>query len=141
MTAKEYLSQAAVLKRRIEEVEYRIEQIETEMSSPKGVRYDKPMIQSSPTSDSLAYYVARLQNEKEKKQKLKDDYLDMYHKLECQINCIMPELYCSILTRVYLQHKTLVVVSKELNYSYVQMCRLHGFALLTFARTYPDIIS
>ena len=139
MTAKEYLSQAAVLKRRIKQLEDRIEEIRTEASSPKAIRYDKDMIQSSPNSDALANYVIRLDKEESKLLKYKEDYLDKYHEIRDRIVKVMPGIYADILFMRYLEQKTLVVIADELNYSYIHVCRLHGLALLAFARTHPDI--
>lgn len=78
MTAKEYLSQAAVLKRRIKQLEDRVEEIRTEVASPKAIRYDKDMIQSSPSGDALANYMIRLEKEEQKLIRCKEQYLDKY---------------------------------------------------------------
>ena len=141
MTEKEYLSQAAVLKRRIKQLEDRIEEIRTELSSPKAIRYDKDMVQSSPTSDALANYVIRLDKEEQKLIRFKEEYLDTYSDIRDRIVKVMPGIYADILFMRYLEQKPLVVIAEELNYSYEWVCRLHGRALLTFSRIHPDITS
>lgn len=140
MTAKEYLSQAAVLKRRIKQLEDRIEEIRTESSSPKAIRYDKDMIQSSPTGDALANYVIRLEKEESKLLKLKEHYLDTYEDIRIRLISVNPDIYSDVLFMRYLEQKPLGQIAEELNYSYEWTCRLHGRALQAFQRSNRDII-
>ena len=141
MTAKEYLSQAAVLKRRIKQLEDRVEEIRSEASSPKAIRYDKDMIQSSPTSDALANYVIRLEKEESKLIKLKEQYLETYEDIRVRLISVNPDIYSDLLFMRYLEQKTLVQIADELNYSYEWTCRLHGRALLAFLRNNRDILT
>ena len=136
MTAKEYLSQAAALKRRIKQVEDRIEEIRTELSSPKAIRYDKDMVQSSPTSDAFANYVIKLEKEESKLLKLKEQYIETYEEIRVGLISVNPDIYSDLLYMRYLEQKTLVQIAEELNYSYEWTCRLHGRALLAFSRIY-----
>ena len=136
MTAKEYLSQAAALKRRIKQVEDRIEEIRTELSSPKAIRYDKDMVQSSPTSDAFANYVIKLEKEESKLLKLKEQYIETYEEIRVRLISVNPDIYSDLLYMRYLEQKTLVQIADELNYSYEWTCRLHGRALLAFSRIY-----
>lgn len=139
MTAKEYLSQAATLKRRIKQIEDRIEELRTEASSPKAIRYDKDMIQSSPSGDALANYMIRLDHEERKLIQLKERYLDIHEEIRNRILLVRPDLYSDVLYMRYLEGKSLVDISEELLYSYIYVCKLHGRALLEFARKNPDI--
>ena len=141
MTAKEYLSQAAVLKRRIKQLEDRVEEIRSEVSSPKAIRYDKDMIQSSPTSDAFANYVIRLEKEESKLIKLKEQYLETYEDIRVRLISVNPDIYSDLLFMRYLEQKTLVQIADELNYSYEWTCRLHGRALLAFLRNNRDILT
>ena len=136
MTAKEYLSQAAALKRRIKQVEDRIEEIRTELSSPNAIRYDKDMVQSSPTSDAFANYVIKLEKEESKLLKLKEQYIETYEEIRVRLISVNPDIYSDLLYMRYLEQKTLVQIAEELNYSYEWTCRLHGRALLAFSRIY-----
>lgn len=139
MTAKEYLSKAAVLRRRIKQVETRIEEIRTEVASPKAIRYDKDMIQSSPSGDALANYVIRLDAEEQKLIRLKEQYLDMYEEIRQRLIAVNPDIYSDVLYMRYLEEKPLTKIAEELSYSYEWTCRLHGRALLAFSRTFPDL--
>lgn len=139
MTAKEYLGQAALLRRRIKQVEDRIEEIRTEASSPKAIRYDKDMIQSSPAGDALAKYIIRLEAEERKLIRLKTQYLDTREEIRKQLAAVTPGIYSDLLYMRYLEEKSLGQISEELNYSYEWTCRLHGRALLAFQEMYPDV--
>ena len=139
MTAKEYLSQAATLKRRIKQIEDRIEELRTEASSPKAIRYDKDMIQSSPSGDALANYMIRLDHEERRLIQLKEQYLDIHEEIRHRILLVRPDLYADVLYMRYLEGKSLVDIAEELLYSYIYVCKLHGRALLEFARKNPDI--
>lgn len=141
MTAKQYLSQAATLKRRIKQIEDRIEEIRTESSSPKAIRYDKDMIQSSPTGDALVNYMIRIEKEERKLYALKTKYLDTYEDIRTRLIAVNPDIYSDLLYMRYLEQKTLVQISEELSYSYEWTCRLHGRALQAFSRTHSDIIT
>lgn len=139
MTAKEYLSKAATLKRRIKQVEDRIAEIRSEASAPKAIRYDKDMIMSSASGDALANYIIRLDKEEQKLVRLKDEYLGKHIEIYERLRLVRPDLYADILYMRYLEEKSLVDISEELNYSYVYVCKLHGRALLEFSRKNPDI--
>lgn len=139
MRAKEYLSQAAVLKRRIKQIEERIEELRAEVSSPKAIRYDKDMVQSSPTGDALATYVGRLEQEQTELLRLKTEYLERREEIRRRLVNVNPDLYSDILYMRYLEQKSLGQIADELSYSYEWICRLHGRALQEFTRTYPDI--
>lgn len=141
MTAKEYLSQAAVLKRRIKQIEDRIEELRSEVENPKAIRYDKDMIMSSPTGDALVNYMVQLEKEEHKLIRLKDQYLDLHIEIHERIGRVRPDIYADILYMRYLENKTLVQIAEELNYSYEWTCRLHGRALQAFSRMFPDIIN
>ena len=138
MTAKEYLGQAALLRRRIKQVEDRIEEIRTEASSPKAIRYDKDLVQSSPAGDALAKYIIRLEAEERKLIRLKTQYLDTRDKIRKQLAAVTPGIYSDLLYMRYLEEKSLVQISEELNYSYEWTCRLHGKALHAFDQEFGD---
>lgn len=139
MTAKQYLSQAAVLKRRIKQVTDRIEELRTEAENPKAIRYDKDLIQKSATGDALANYMIRLDKEEQRLYNLKESYIDKYIEIRERISEVRPDLYADVLYMRYLENKTLVIIADELNYSYEWMCRVHGRALQDFSRRFDDI--
>lgn len=140
MTAKEYLLQAAVLKRRIKHLEDRIAELRSEASAPKAIRYDKDMIQSGSSGDALANYLIRLEHEESRLLKCKADYIDLYEEMWIRISKVMPGMYADVLYMRYLEQKSLVVIAEELNYSYEWTCRIHGRALQAFSRVHSDIL-
>lgn len=139
MRAKEYLSQTAVLTRRIKQVEDRIEELRTEVSSPKAIRYDKDNIQSSPAGDALAAYMVRIEAETLKLIALKEEYLTLYSEIRDRINAVMPGLYADVLFMRYIEQKPFVRIADELGFGYEWTCRLHGRALQKFTELNPDV--
>lgn len=120
-------------------IENRIEELRSEVASPKAIRYDKDMIQASPSGDALANYMIRLDREERKLYQLKTQYLDLYHEIRERIIVVMPGIYADILYMRYLEGKSFDQIAEELNYSYVWICKLHGRALLAFSHIHPDI--
>ena len=83
---------------------------------------------SKSVQDSMAEKIAKLLD-------MVDDLLDKVLQVEEKQHEILNKLdnieqpYRNILDKVYIQGKSLVRVADEMNYSYRQMCRLHGDAL------------
>lgn len=111
------------------------------MSSPKAIRYDKDMVQSSPSDDALANYLAKLTKEEKWLEKLKEEYVDKRIEINRMILDVTPGLYSDILYMRYCEEKSIVQISDELHYTYEWTCKLHGKALLEFSRVHPDISS
>ena len=137
LTAKEYLSQAAAIRRRIRQIESRIVEIREEMEHPKAIRYDKDMIQSSPNGDEMTNFMIRLDKEQQRLLSAKNSYLDVRIEIESKIKTIMPEIYADILYMRYMEERNLADIAEELSYSYEWVCRLHGRALQAFSRAFP----
>lgn len=104
----------------IEEYSSTINKITSTISDmPKG---------SKAVQDSMAEKIAKLLD-------MVDDLLDKVLQVEEKQHEILNKLdsieqpYRNILDKVYIQGKSLVRVADEMNYSYRQMCRLHGDAL------------
>jgi DNA-directed RNA polymerase specialized sigma subunit len=81
----------------------------------------------------------RLDHEERKLIRLKEQYLDIHEEIRNRILLVRPDLYADVLYMRYLEGKSLVDIAEELLYSYIYVCKLHGRALLEFARKNPDI--
>lgn len=139
MTARAYLSQAAQLKRRIGYIKERIAEIREEMVSIKALRYDRDVVQVAPRPDPLVDYLDRLRQEEERLGTLGMEYTDKVGEICTRIMDVTPGLYSDVLYRRYICGQNLHVIADDLNYSYVWICKIHGKALLEFARLHPDI--
>lgn len=139
MTAKEYINQAAELKRRIRQEEDRIKFIRSEMESPRPIRYDKDMIQKSASGDAMERYMIKLEKEEKRLLKLKEKHIDTFHRIRQRIMRVQPSLYADVLYMRYLEGKTIGAIANELHYSYEWTCKIHGRALQDFSRRNPDI--
>lgn len=138
MTAKEYLGQVETLNRRIKQAEEQIRNIKIMATSAGAIRYDKDIVQSTPTNDSFANYMIRLEKAEAKYRNLIMRLLDLRMKIEGQLRNLMPGLYADVLYMRWIECKKLEVVADELNYSYEYMRQVHGRALQAFARKYLD---
>lgn len=139
MTVKEYLGQVEVLKRRIKQAEEQIKNIKIMATSAGAIRYDKDMIQSSPTNDKMVNYMIRLEKAEARYRSLVLKQFDICVKIENQIRMIMPSIYADVLYMRWIECKKLEIVADELNYSYEYIRQVHGRALQAFARKYPEI--
>lgn len=136
LTAKQYLSQVAFLRGAIRRVEAQIDEIRERAMSAGGIRYDKINVQTSPSNDALARYVASLERAEEKARELVANYHETYLTIQEQIGAVRPELYRQILMMRYLDGLNLERIADRLGYSDVYVRKLHGRALQTFDRLF-----
>lgn len=138
MTAKEYLSQAIRLRRRVNQCKQRIMEIR-EMSTFAGtIRYDKDNIQSSPSNDQMVNFVIRLEHEEQQYQKAGFEYLRRVYEIRSRIGKVTPQLYADILYMRYIDGMDLLAIADDLNYSYDWVRHLHGVALQKFRHVFPE---
>lgn len=138
MTAKEYLGQVEFLKRRIKQAEEQIQNIKLTAVSTGAIRYDKDMIQSSPTNDSMVNYMIRLEKAEAKYRRLILQHLDVCIKIEGELRNLMPTIYADVLYLRWIKCMKLEDVADELNYSYEYIRQVHGRALQAFSRKYLE---
>lgn len=134
MTAKEYLSQARLLATKITRAEEQILAMRTEIEGVKAIRYDKVRVQTSPNPDTLADYLAKIEEAEGRARALKLEYIETYEKIRRQIDTITPPLYQQVLAYRYLDGWSLSRIARKLNYTDVWIRKVHGWALLEFAR-------
>ena len=136
MTPKQYLRQAAMIKRQIERTNEQIEEITTLMQNVRAIQYDKINIQSSPSGDQLINDFIRLDTAKERFIQQQADYYTIYHTIETQINQIENELFRDILVKVYLKEMPLCDVAKSIYKSEKYIQNKHGEALQEFGHRF-----
>ena len=134
MTAKEYLSQLATLKRRIGFVEDRIRELESDAMSPKAIRYDKINVQQTASGDAFANYAAKAEEERSRLYKLKGEYIEKRNEIRKKISKVTPFLYADVLYMRYVDGMKLREIADDLNCVYETACRWHGKALKIFEK-------
>ena len=133
MTAKQYLRRAEHLKEQIARTQRRINELRDDMSRPKAIRYDKDIVQSSPT-DPMIEYMERLEDLLIRENELRIMYTHAYNTICRQIDEMENPLYAEVLSMRYLDGYTLLQISDRLHHSHRYIENVHGYALQAFAK-------
>lgn len=137
METKRYLEQIERLDRMIQNKLSEIchlKRIATAITiTPKEVN-----VQVSKDNDSMGNAVAKLVDLEKETDKLVDDYIDKRKRIIEQIDSIDDTNMYHVLSERYIMHKDLSVIAVEMGYSFKQVCRIHGNALVEFERLYRN---
>lgn len=133
VTAKQYLKQAYKLNERIKDKEERIAYLKSSSISVGAIDYSKERVQTSPSGD--APFVHQIMIISELEEKLNKD-LNELKRLQSEINKAVDEVKdvnCSLLlSKRYILMKTWEQIAEEMNYSVMQIHRIHKKALSLF---------
>lgn len=89
-------------------------------------------VQTSPSADSIPNEVIRRAELEADISRKIERFLQLKHKIINEIQSLDNAVYVSILYKRYVEYKSLEEIAVEMNYSYVHMKRLHGYALQKF---------
>lgn len=135
MKTQDYLKQIERLDRMIQNKLSEINQLKHIATSititPKEVN-----VQVSSDKDRMGNAVAKLLDLEKETDKLVDDYIDKRKRIIEQIDNIEDTNMYHVLSERYIMRKDLSVIAVEMGYSFKQVCRIHGNALVEFERLY-----
>lgn len=135
MDTKTYLHQIERLDRMIQNKLSEISQLKHIAISitiaPKEVN-----VQISSDKDRMGTAVAKLIDLEKETDRLVDDYIDKRKRIIEQIDSIQDTNMYHVLSERYIMRKDLSVIAVEMGYSFKQVCRIHGNALVEFERLY-----
>ena len=94
-------------------------------------------VQTSPSADSIPNEVIRRAELEADISRKIERFLQLKHKIINEIQSLDNAVYVSILYKRYVEYKSLEEIAVEMNYSYRQIKRLHGLALLDFKKDVP----
>lgn len=138
MTAKQYLRQLSKLELNIriltDELEERRTRLTSTAAPPLG---DK--VQSSPRGDAFAAALAALADKDLQRTELIYTYEILRERIVEQILGLDNVVQSRVLYDRYVQGKRWDDIAEELYYSRQHVCRIHGSALVEFAKKYSDI--
>lgn len=134
MTPKEYLSQLRLTDIQIKQCQMQLDEIETQMIGVRSMDYSADRIQSSPVQDKWSAKMDKVIRIQDKLVTLKGQLIVKRDKIVRQINSLDRPEYVEILFLRYVEYKTLLEISEELNYDYDHLRHLHGRALQAFGR-------
>lgn len=138
MTAKQYLRQLTKLELNIriltDELEERRTRLTSTAAPPLG---DK--VQSSPRGDAFAAALAALADKDLQRTELIYMYEILRDRIVEQILGLDNVVQSQVLYERYVQHKRWDEIAEGMYYSRQHVCRIHGNALVEFAKKYSDI--
>lgn len=135
MKTQDYLKQIERLDRMIQNKLSEIGQLKHIATSitipPKEVN-----VQTSADKDRIGGAVAKLIDLEKETGKLVDIYIDKRKRIIEQIDSIKDTNMYHVLSERYIMRKDLNTIAVEMGYSFKQVCRIHGNALIEFERIY-----
>lgn len=135
MDTKRYLGQIERLDRMIQNKLSEINQLKNIATSitmtPKEIN-----VKSSNDKDRMGNAIAKLIDLENETDKLVNDYIEKREHIIKQIDSIKDTNMYHVLTERYVSRKDLSVIAVEMGYSFKQICRIHGNALVEFERLY-----
>lgn len=137
MKTQDYLKQIERLDRMIQNKLSEICQLKHMATSitmsPKEVN-----VQVSSDKDRMGSAVAKLVDLEKETDELVDYYIDKRKHIIKQIDSIEDANMYHVLSERYIMRKDLSTIAVEMGYSFKQICRIHGNALVEFERLYGD---
>ena len=131
---KEYLRQLHRLELYIEQRQEELNRLR-ELIGCNAIDYGE-RVQTSPSADGIPNEVIkRAELEADISRKI-ERFLQLKHKIINEIQLLDNAVYVSILYKRYVEYKSLEEIAVEMNYSYIHIKRLHGYALLEFKKRF-----
>ena len=132
MSPKRELGNVKKIRYEIKALEDAITEIETRLTRISPVLSDMPMGGSG--ADKMTDGVASMIELKEKLSRKICEYNKHIAKVTDRILKMDEPTYRTLLYRYYILGDTLEKVAVAMNYSYIHICRLHGYALLSYEK-------
>ena len=130
MTPKKYLDQIQILETKINLKKDQILEERARAQSCTAVMFER--VQTSPCEDSLPNIINKICEFEKDMDNLIDELIDLKRDIIAKLDRMTNPDHIRILDMKYLKGKNLVEVACELNYSYRQVKRKHGWALEEF---------
>jgi len=131
---KEYLRQLRRLEVCIEQRQEELNRLR-ELIGSHAIDYGE-RVQTSPSADSIPNEVIRRAELEADISRKIERFLQLKHKIINEIQSLDNAMYVSILYKRYVEYKSLEEIAVEMNYSYIHIKRLHGYALLEFKKRF-----
>lgn len=138
MQTKEYLNQISRMNRLINNKLTEISQLREMACSISAIKNEE-RVQSTPNFDKMGSTYAKIDEMEHNLDKMIDDYVEKKNVIISQIDSMEDEVTYGILFSRYIEKKTFEVIATEMNYSFRQITRLHGKALLDFEKKYGNL--
>jgi tRNA(Met) C34 N-acetyltransferase TmcA len=133
MTAKEYLSQAYKMDRRVRLIELKIEKLRSllECSSPS-----LEAAGAGKSADRMPDTVSKIMEYEQRAAELRSALIVKYLEIDQAIRCVTDSTQREVLERRYLLYQRWNRIAEEMNYSVDNVYKLHGKALQKITLNY-----
>lgn len=135
MTTKKYLSQIERIDKTIQNKLSEIYQLRS-LATDITVATDKEKIQTSSDKDKIGNAVSRIVDLENETSSMINDYINTRKKIIREIDSISNKNYYQVLFSRYVEYKTMDEIAEKMNYSWRQIIRIHGSALIEFEKLY-----
>lgn len=137
MQAKEYLGQVSRINRMIKNKVSEIAQLKEIAINISAIDTEE-RVQTSPDFDKIGKMFVRIDEEEDKLNSLIFEYIELKNKIISQIEGIREEIFYCVLFSRYIENKTFEKIAIDMQYSFRQITRIHGKALLAFDKMYGE---
>ena len=134
MTAKQYLSRIRLLDIKISNKIQELKELRQKVDGLSSVTLVADRGQTSHEHDRISKDIGEILELEARIVRQMKELEILKHKIINEIGELKNPLFVKILFERYVKYKSLEAISVEINYSYRQTKRLHGYALLEFER-------
>lgn len=140
MNAKEYLQKLQRLDTIINQKTGELEDLYLKLKSIRSTDYSKERVKSSPSGEApFVKIINRITDLESEVNAEINRYMDDRQRIIDQIQGLQNSKYAEVLYKKYVEFKKLELISKEMNYTYQYIRKLHVFALREFERSYTKL--
>lgn len=139
LSAREYLRQLEVLDVQINDDFIALSEMKMNMYSTTAIDYSRDKVQTSFVGDRLCEDVVKYTMFSDYINEELDQFVNAKRQIIREIRGLRDKNMIQILTKVYVQFKTIKVASQEMNKSYSYTVELHSKALSKFEKTYKNL--
>lgn len=133
MTTKEYLSQLNLLETIINQKQSQLDELKQLAITLKSTDYSKEIVDSSKDNNAkFVYDVEKIALLEHEIKNLLDNYFEIKFTIINQIHSLDNVNYVKILFQRYIENKSFIDISIELNYDYDYIRKLHKQGLSNF---------
>ena len=139
ISARKYLQQLEILDTQINDDIAMLSDMKMLACSTGGIDYSRDKVQTSPVGDKLCEDVVKYTMFDQHINEEIDKFVDAKKQIIAEIRGLHDKNYIQILTKVYVQFKTVKVAAQEMKKSYSYVVELHNKALSAFEETYKNL--
>ena len=139
MTAREYLKQLEVLDFQIHDDLLTLSAMKSNASGVRAVDYSCDKVQTSPVSDRLCDDVIKYTTFDKQINEEIDRFVDAKRQIIKEIRGLHDKNYIQVLTKIYVQFRSVKTTAQEIGKSYSHTVTLHNQALEKFEKTYKNL--